>query len=109
MKVLGLLACSRGGLGETELQYLLSDDLSKAVAMMVWAQVRRTLKPFLRNVAGRREEERLDFFHASIQEVSNLISHSIARFRTQSSVFRQYYQILDVDIQIWPVLSDFGH
>ncbi|XP_058940921.2 telomerase protein component 1-like isoform X2 [Pocillopora verrucosa] len=68
-KVLGLLACSRGGLGETELQYLLSDDLSKAVAMMVWAQVRRTLKPFLRNVAGRREEERLDFFHASIQEV----------------------------------------
>lgn len=68
-KVLGLLACSRGGLGETELQYLLSDDLSKAVAMMVWAQVRRTLKPFLRNIAGRREEERLDFFHASIQEV----------------------------------------
>jgi len=69
-KVLGLLACSKGGLRETELQYLLSDDFTESVPMMMWAEVRRTLKPFLRNIGGRREQERLDFFHASIQEVT---------------------------------------
>ncbi|KAJ7377292.1 hypothetical protein OS493_030104 [Desmophyllum pertusum] len=68
-KVLGLLACSKGGLSETEFQYLLSDDLTQSVPMMTWAEVRRTLKPFLRNIAGRGQQERLDFFHASIQEV----------------------------------------
>ena len=67
--MLGLLACSKGGLSETELQYLLSDDLTESVPMVMWAEVRRTLKPFLRNIGGRGEEERLEFFHASIQEV----------------------------------------
>ena len=73
LKVLGLLACSKGGLSETELQFLLSDDLTEAVPMMMWAAVRRTLKPFLRNIGGKREEERLEFFHASIQEVRHRI------------------------------------
>lgn len=68
-KMLGFLACSRGGLSETELQYLLSDNLTEPVPMMMWAEVRRTLKPFLRNTASVGEEERLEFFHASIQEV----------------------------------------
>ena len=67
--MLGLLGCSKGGLSETELQYLLSDDLTEPVPMIMWAEVRRTLKPFLRNIGGRREEERLEFFHASILEV----------------------------------------
>ena len=35
LKVLGLLACSKGGLSETELQFLLSDDLTEAVPMMM--------------------------------------------------------------------------
>ena len=69
LKMLGFLACSRGGLSETELQYLLSDNLTEPVPMMMWAEVRRTLKPFLRNTASVGEEERLEFFHASIQEV----------------------------------------
>lgn len=80
---MGLLACSKGGLSETELQYLLSDDLTDNVPMMVWAEVRRTLKAFLRNIAGRGEQERLDFFHASIQEVSKLIFHKISLKRNK--------------------------
>ena len=71
--MLGLLACSKGGLSETELQFLLSDDLTEAVPMMMWAEVRRTLKPFLRNIGGKGEKERLEFFHASIQEVRRYI------------------------------------
>ena len=67
--MLGLLVCSKGGLSETELQFLLSDDLTEPVPMMMWAEVRRTLKPFLRNIGGKGQEERLEFFHASIQEV----------------------------------------
>ena len=32
LKMLGFLACSRGGLSETELQYLLSDNLTEPVS-----------------------------------------------------------------------------
>ena len=78
LKVLGLLACSKGGLSESELQYLLSDDLTESVPMMMWAEVRRTLKPFLRNIGGRGEQERLEFFHASIQEVTRLFNEYIS-------------------------------
>ena len=72
----GFLACSSGGLSETELQFLLSDDLTQPITMMRWAEVRRTLKPYVRNICGIGEEEMMEFFHASIQEV---ISKGVAR------------------------------
>ena len=69
-KVLCLLACSENGLSETELMWLLSDSKEEPLPMMLWADCRRLLKPFLRNTGRLGTEEKLDFFHASIQEVT---------------------------------------
>lgn len=82
------MACSKGGLSETELQYLLSDDLTESVPMMTWAEVRRTLKPFLRNNGGRGEQERIDFFHASIQEVIRLFNLYISELIVHNTCSR---------------------
>lgn len=58
-------------LTETELRYLLKEDESSddPLPMLKWGVVRRTLRPFLRNTGQQGEEERLDFFHASISNV----------------------------------------
>ncbi|KAK3703596.1 hypothetical protein QZH41_019138, partial [Actinostola sp. cb2023] len=67
-KVLCALYCM--SLTETELRYLLKDeDSTEPLPMLKWAVVRRTLKPFLRNTGQQGEEERLDFFHASIVDL----------------------------------------
>uniref|UniRef100_A0ABM0MLN7 TPR repeat-containing protein DDB_G0287407-like n=1 Tax=Saccoglossus kowalevskii TaxID=10224 RepID=A0ABM0MLN7_SACKO len=66
-KVLSLLYCSQAGLLETELQMLLGDvESNTPLPMLPWAQVRRTLKPFLRNIGLVGGVERWDFFHQSI-------------------------------------------
>ncbi|XP_070567851.1 TPR repeat-containing protein DDB_G0287407-like [Ptychodera flava] len=66
-KTLCLLYCSQNGLPETELQQLLGDvDSDTALPMLTWGQVRRTLKPFLRNIGLVGNVEWLDFFHQAI-------------------------------------------
>ncbi|XP_031552448.1 telomerase protein component 1-like [Actinia tenebrosa] len=67
-KVLRVLECM--SMTETELRWIIKDGESdEPLPMMQWAVVRRTLKPFLRNTGQQGQEERLDFFHASISQV----------------------------------------
>ncbi|XP_033102231.1 telomerase protein component 1-like isoform X2 [Anneissia japonica] len=68
-QILCFLECSQSGLKETELHFLLGDcESNEPVAMLPWAQARRTLKPFLRNSSATGGEQMLDFFHASIKK-----------------------------------------
>ena len=69
-QVLCLLECSKGGLKETELRHILSGD--PPLPMILWAEVRRTLKPLVRNIGFRLEQETLHFFHPSISQASGV-------------------------------------
>ncbi|XP_077977671.1 TPR repeat-containing protein DDB_G0287407-like [Glandiceps talaboti] len=66
-KTLCLLYCSQTGLPETDIQQLLGDpETQTPLPMLTWAQVRRTLKPFLRNIGVHGGIQRWDFFHQAI-------------------------------------------
>lgn len=82
---------------ETELRWVIKGDESgEPLPMMQWAVVRRTLKPFLRNTGQQGQEERLDFFHASISQVSNV---------KQPSEILALHAVLISLMCIWSVLS----
>ena len=74
LQVLRLIYCSMAGVPEAEMCGLLSEGSTEGqpghVPLVVWATVRRYLKPFLRSVVfWYNGATRLQFFHSSMSQV----------------------------------------
>ena len=69
-----MICISLGGVPESEVRSMLTEDGAvkgaEDVPMIVWAGVRRQMKPFLRNVIyWYNGALRMQFFHATMSQV----------------------------------------